>query len=219
MLSFSSWQKMSITSQPSTPTALATLPISLPKATLTACQALSAYFTISATSSCGSNAWDRAGSRRGRAQRRHPRDPQRRPQSFGWIIIIVDSGRASRRNSGLFATCNPAPSFQPGRALERRNYQSAHGTGQDRSTGLPPNVAYPSRRFTPIPISSAQPFLRPRYRDCRCAATACRRRRGSFRSPPPPRLRNQWQCSCPAPMPRPRSIRRLLALRWECGLH
>ena len=45
-----SWQKISITSWLSTPSALHRLPISLAKPTFSACQALSAYFTISAVS-------------------------------------------------------------------------------------------------------------------------------------------------------------------------
>ena len=49
MFSLSSWQKMSMTSWLSTPTALHTLPISLAKQTFSACQALLVYFTISAT--------------------------------------------------------------------------------------------------------------------------------------------------------------------------
>ncbi len=46
--SFSSLQKMSITSWLSTPTLLQTLPISFANTTLTACHALLAYLIISA---------------------------------------------------------------------------------------------------------------------------------------------------------------------------
>ena len=50
MLSLLSRQKMSITAWLSMPAALHTLPISLPKPTLSACQTLSAYLTISLVS-------------------------------------------------------------------------------------------------------------------------------------------------------------------------
>src|SRR3954470_17497249 len=109
--SLSSLQKMSMTSWLSTPTRLHRLPISLANTTLTECQVLLVYFSISATRmlvlySGASMFWYRA--LVGAA-------------SAAWLWPTSVSGGCrkslsavpSRRNSGLTDTPKPSPYFLP----------------------------------------------------------------------------------------------------------
>ena len=166
-------QKMSITSWLSTPSCLHTLPISLAKHTLSACQVLLVYFIISATrmlvltSGASIVLVERRWSRR-----RRPRGCGRRASS------AAGGSRAarvpSRRNSGFTATPKPSPYFLPELALERRDHDLVRRARQHRAAdddhvvaGLPRPARAPTCSRDAVEIG--------RGPGCRSGGSACRR--------------------------------------------